>query len=275
MEQPGPVEEPKHVAMDFDHERQVPEEDVMLPPFVFNPIGFMESPLRKNGSPRQGALAGNVRGRLTVSSGTGNNEFMALDGLESFSHVWLVFVFHRNRGAEKLRNKVQPPKVADKKGLFATRTPHRPNPIGLTLCRLDGIEGCTLLLSQHDLIDGTPVLDVKPYLPFSDSVDGAKMAPWVPIPAAIAAPDFDLSWSPEALKQLAAVQLRFYAASELDLFRETVRHLLSLNPRSKFWINAYGSYYYIRFDRLTLHFTFTGDASAVVDRLAERDDKDK
>ncbi len=73
----------------------------------------MESPLRKNGSPRQGALAGPVRGRLRVSSGTGNNEHMALEGLEGFSHVWLIFVFHRNRGG--VRNKVQPPKVADRK----------------------------------------------------------------------------------------------------------------------------------------------------------------
>jgi tRNA (adenine37-N6)-methyltransferase len=61
-----------------------------------------------------------------------------------------------------VRNKVRPPKVEDKKGLFATRTPNRPNPIGLTLCKLDGIvNGTTLLLSQHDLIDRTPVLDVK------------------------------------------------------------------------------------------------------------------
>lgn len=159
----GPGPRKTDEMMGFDVEPAADDEDVMTAPFSFTPIGYMQSPLRKNGSPRQGQLAGDVRGRLRVSSGTGNNEAHALEGLAGFTHVWLVFVFHRNRGAHLLRNKVQAPKVADKKGLFATRSPHRPNPIGLTLCRLDGIadDGVTLLLSQHDLIDGTPVLDVK------------------------------------------------------------------------------------------------------------------
>merc|ERR1711916_168765 len=122
-------------------------------PFVMNPIGYLRSPLSKNGSPRQGNL-GAVRGVLNVSSGTGNNEEHALEGLEDFSHVWLIFVFHKNRGADLLRNKIRPPKLKEgsKKGLFATRTPHRPNPIGLTLAKIERIEGTLMYISEHDLI---------------------------------------------------------------------------------------------------------------------------
>ncbi len=106
--------------------------------FTFSPIGFMRSPLQKNGSPRQGNLA-NVRGVIRVSSHTGNNEEHALQDLAGFSHVWLVFVFHENRGGDVLRNKIRPPKIEGKKSIFATRTPHRPNPIGLSLVKLEKV----------------------------------------------------------------------------------------------------------------------------------------
>jgi tRNA-Thr(GGU) m(6)t(6)A37 methyltransferase TsaA len=91
-----------------------------------------------------------------------------LDGLSDFSHVWLVFVFHANNDSEDVgthtKAKIRPPRLLGKKlGMFATRTPHRVNPIGLTVCRLDRIEGSTIHLSGVDVIDGTPILDVKPY----------------------------------------------------------------------------------------------------------------
>lgn len=209
-------------------------EQEMQSPFLFHQIGVLRSPLCKNGSPRQGVLVGNVRGILKVSSGVGNNEEHALEGLEGFSHVWLIFVFHKNRGKEFVRNKVRPPKIEGKKGLFATRTPHRPNPIGLTLCKLDRVEGCTLFVSQHDLIDGTPVLDVKPYLNCFDSIPNSVTPPWVPKPEA--RPEFELLWSDESVVQLKQVKLKFYdIATEMELFQRTVTDLLALNPRSKYW----------------------------------------
>ncbi len=86
------------------------DDSIVCPPhfdqFVFKPIGQMRSPLQKNGSPRQGNLA-SVRGVLRVSSGTGNNEEHALEDLREFSHVWIVWVFHQNRGGDMLRNKVR------------------------------------------------------------------------------------------------------------------------------------------------------------------------
>lgn len=250
----------------------------MIAPFVFNPIGYIRSPLCKNGSPRQGSLAGSVRGVLRVSSGTGNNEEHALEGLEGFSHVWLIFVFHKNRGADILRNKVRPPKIDGKKGLFATRTPHRPNPIGLTLARLDRVDGCVLHLSQHDLIDGTPVLDVKPYLEPYDSVHpplSSRMPPWIPRPDQTQVVQFTLHWSEDARKQLQEIPLNFYGRHELQLVKDTLTELMSLNPRSKYWAATYGDYYYLKFDRIVLHMTFKSDNEAIVDRIVIEEELQK
>jgi tRNA-Thr(GGU) m(6)t(6)A37 methyltransferase TsaA len=83
-----------------------------------------------------------------------------LDGLEGFSHIIVLFHFHR-AGASKL--KVVPPGESKPRGVFATRSPHRPNPLGLTVLKLLGREGRILEVSGLDLIDGTPVLDIKPY----------------------------------------------------------------------------------------------------------------
>ena len=87
----------------------------------------------------------------------------------------IIFLFHKNTN-KAIKAKVKPPRLDGAKvGVFASRSPHRPNPIGLTLAKLDGIIGNTLLLSGIDLLDGTPVLDVKPYIPDYDkplSIDG-------------------------------------------------------------------------------------------------------
>lgn len=88
-------------------------------------------------------------------------EFAAgLDGLEGFSHILVIFHFHR-AGGSKLE--VVPPGESRPRGVFATRSPHRPNPLGLSVLRLLGREGGRLRVSGVDLIDGTPVLDIKPY----------------------------------------------------------------------------------------------------------------
>ena len=150
--------------------RQGPERVPSPSSALFTPIGYLESVfLTKNGTPRQGFACAAARARLTVSLGANSEHY--LDGLKDYSHVWLLFLFHDNGGGIGLRAKIQPPmRDGDKTGLFATRSPHRPNPIGLSLCRLDAIDGATLMLSAVDLIHGTPVLDIKPYLPRWDSV---------------------------------------------------------------------------------------------------------
>jgi tRNA-Thr(GGU) m(6)t(6)A37 methyltransferase TsaA len=133
------------------------------------PIGHIESCfVERNGTPRQPGLAPAARSRLRLRWGTSPEH--TLDGLAHFSHVWLVFLFHRNRGDEVVKAKVCPPRLGgERTGIFACRTPHRPNPIGLSLVALHAVEHDTLVLSGADLIDGTPILDVKPFLPYADA----------------------------------------------------------------------------------------------------------
>ena len=95
----------------------------------------------------------------------------SLEGLESYSHVWLVWLAHLN-GHEATNSKVAAPHLRGKRtGLFATRSPYRPNPIGLTLARLDRVERETVHLSGVDLVHGTPILDIKPHIPSYDQPD--------------------------------------------------------------------------------------------------------
>ncbi|NP_001089297.1 uncharacterized protein LOC734345 [Xenopus laevis] len=134
------------------------------------PIGYIESCfMTKNGTPRQPSVCSLSRGCLRISKSVFNNPEHSLIGLEQFSHVWIVFVFHKN-GRLSCKAKVQPPRLnGAKTGVFSTRSPHRPNAIGLTLVRLEKVEGSTLYLSGIDIIHGTPVVDIKPYIPEYDS----------------------------------------------------------------------------------------------------------
>ena len=147
--------------------------------FSFNAVGHIESCfLQKNGTPRQAGLAPNALSRLRVRCGT--NPAHSLEGLEEFSHVWLVWVFDRN-GNEAVKAKVHPPRLGGQTtGLFACRTPHRPCPIGLSLVRLRAVRGDTLLLAGADLVDGTAVLDIKPFIPAADAPpEEARVPAWL------------------------------------------------------------------------------------------------
>ncbi|KAG7333639.1 hypothetical protein KOW79_002046 [Hemibagrus wyckioides] len=134
------------------------------------PIGYITSCFtQKNGTPRQPAVCGSSRARLQIRSSVFNNPEHALTGLQHYSHVWLIFLFHKN-GHMRYKAKVKPPRLNGKRvGVYSTRSPHRPNVIGLTLAKLDTITGDVLNLSGVDLISGTPVLDIKPYIPEYDS----------------------------------------------------------------------------------------------------------
>lgn len=135
------------------------------------PIGFLKSCFSaKNGTPRQPTICGPSRAELRIRQSVFNNPEHALVGLEQYSHVWIIFVFHKN-GHLSVKAKVKPPRLNGQKvGVYSTRTPHRPNALGLTLAKLDKVVGDTLHLSNIDMIDGTPVLDIKPYIPDYDSI---------------------------------------------------------------------------------------------------------
>nr|XP_027786853.1 tRNA (adenine(37)-N6)-methyltransferase [Marmota flaviventris] len=134
------------------------------------PIGYLESCfLAKNGTPRQPSICSHSRACLRIRKSIFNNPEHSLMGLEQFSHVWILFVFHKN-GHLSYKAKVQPPRLnGAKTGVFSTRSPHRPNAIGLTLAKLENVEGGAVYLSGIDMIHGTPVLDIKPYIADYDS----------------------------------------------------------------------------------------------------------
>lgn len=126
----------------------------------------------KFGIPRQSGLVPDVRGRIVFKPQY--RDPSALRGLEEFSHIWLVWEFSRSIRQEWSPT-VRPPRLGgnQRMGVFATRSPFRPNPIGLSCVRLEGIElhgpdGPVLIVSGADLMDGTPIYDIKPYIPYTD-----------------------------------------------------------------------------------------------------------
>ena len=127
----------------------------------------------KFGIPRQAGLVPELRGRVVFTPDYRNPD--ALRGLEGFSHIWLIWEFSEAKQA-RWSPTVRPPRLGGntRVGVFATRSPFRPNPIGLSCVKLEAIDadpelGPVLEVSGADLMDGTPILDIKPYLPYCDS----------------------------------------------------------------------------------------------------------
>ena len=149
------------------------------PHFTYRPIGFLRSPYaRRIDAPHQGTV---TQGTETGEAATATLELAEwLDGkvlqdMDGFERLWLIYALHRSEG---WRSTVKPPRGGPKRGVLATRSPHRPNAIGLSAVELVKIEGRTLHLRGVDLLDGTPVLDIKPYVPYADAFPDAK-AGWI------------------------------------------------------------------------------------------------
>lgn len=139
------------------------------------PIGYINSCFAfKNGTPRQPTVCGPSRATLQIQHSVFTNPDHPLIGLEQYSHVWIIFLFHKN-GHLNYKAKVRPPRLNGQRvGVYSTRSPHRPNALGLTLAKLEHVEGDTLHLSGIDMISGTPVLDIKPYIPDYDCPHSRK-----------------------------------------------------------------------------------------------------
>jgi len=137
------------------------------------PIGIVSTCFGgKFGVPRQPGLCPSAWGRLVFQEPYRSAE--ALRGIEGFSHLWLIFGFHQTV-AQGWRPTVRPPRLGgnERVGVFASRSTFRPNGLGLSLVRLEGVQGTDLLLGGVDLVDGTPVYDVKPYLPYAEALPEA------------------------------------------------------------------------------------------------------
>ncbi len=128
----------------------------------------------KFGIPRQSGLAKSLRGRIVFEPEYRNPD--ALRGLEGFSHLWLIWEFSANRSTSPWQPTVRPPRLGGNEhmGVFATRSPFRPNPLGLSCVKIDSIEmntceGPVIYVCGADLMDGTPIYDIKPYVKYADS----------------------------------------------------------------------------------------------------------
>lgn len=128
----------------------------------------------KFGIPRQSGLAKSLRGRIVFEPEYRNPD--ALRGLDGFSHIWLIWEFSANRTTSLWQPVVRPPRLGGNSfmGVFATRSPFRPNPLGLSCVKVDSIElstpdGPVINVLGADLMDGTPIYDIKPYIRYADS----------------------------------------------------------------------------------------------------------
>ena len=163
-----------------------------------------------------------ARGRLTLLPHI-NEE--ALEGLEEYSHIWLVFVFHQSSHSQ-FKTKIKPPRLmGKKKGIFATRSPNRFNPIGMSVVVLESISHKTLHLSGVDLVEGTPVLDIKPYHT-ADCLQSFK------VPAYLTQEGYSVNFHPRSLEQLEEIlntnTLKFYTRE--DNLCEVIRSCLAQDP---------------------------------------------
>jgi len=192
---------------------------------TFNFIGQVSSPYKeKFAIPRQPGLVSAAKGSITLIDAANNEELVR--GLEQFSHLWLLFVFHgtQQQGWKPL---VRPPRLGGNKklGVLATRSSFRPNPIGMSVVKLDKIEQINKQIIIHisglDLLDQTPIVDIKPYIPYSDNIMNAQAG------FAQIEPDqlLNVTFSIQAKKDINQYQSKY---ADLSMFIEQV---LSQDPR--------------------------------------------
>ncbi|CAH0491169.1 unnamed protein product [Peronospora farinosa] len=241
--------------------RRVMEEKLDTKKACFvQPVGTVRSCFKEClGTPRQGSLAPSTRAQIIFQRSISPD---TLCGLEDFSHVWIVFVFHQNtngkntRAHEGLRSdshrhtfraKISPPMLKERVGIFCTRSPHRPNPIGITLAKIEHVDirKRTVYLSGVDLLDNTPVLDIKPYISAYDSLPDACVATWV----STLQPSIEIEWESDMLKsaihKLSRKSVHYRNAP--DHFVAAIEEVLQVDVRSKYQTRRWTSPDYINY----------------------------
>lgn len=217
------------------------------------PVAYIHTDFpEKFGIPRQSGLAGSLTGMLVFEPEYRNPDL--LRGLEGFSHLWLIWEFSANR-TSKWQPTVRPPRLGGNEhmGVFATRSPFRPNPLGLSCVEIDGIEhdtpdGPVIRLKGADLMDGTPVYDIKPYIRYADSH-----------PEAVCGYVDELQ--DERLKVIMPEEVAS-AFSDQDMV-EALVEVLGLDPRPSYHddpLREYG----MSFGRFNVRFKVMGDTLTIV-----------
>lgn len=187
-----------------------------------NKIALIHSPFKEKFSiPRQPGL---VKLESTIELLPPYNRVEALMGLENFSHLWVIFEFHETKPTDENSLAVRPPRLGGntKQGVFATRSPFRPNNIGLSLVRIKKIEGTTITIEGGDFLDQTPVYDLKPYLKEIESI-----------------PEAQSGWTDEMATQKMKVVFKCECS---DVLKSNIEEVLSLDPRPRFHEDGYKTY---------------------------------
>lgn len=229
------------------------------------PIGWIRADFKqKFGTPRQGSLAKQARAHIELAKewrGRG-----ILSGLEGFSHVWLITYLHLSI-TKRTRGKVHPPRLRGKKiGVLGSRSPHRPNNIGLTLARVISCEGDRLELSEIDLVDGTPVLDIKPYVAQADRPEEFSCG-WVdevkPVHKAV-------EFSEEALGELKELS-RKKKVDDPKRIRALIEEMLVHDPRPPAYLGRADAMFAIWVAGLNVRFRYHQDKFTVtaIERMAQ------
>lgn len=189
-------------------------------PITLHPIGHMRTAWStKVEAPRQPAAAPHAPGIIELLPG--QNLEHAIEDLAGWERIWVIFHFDRNQG---WRPKVLPPRsTSGRKGVLATRSPHRPNPLGLSVLRLTRVDGLKLHVRDVDLLDGTPILDIKPYVAYSDAFPEAGQG-W--LAERDPRPDWQVAFAPAAEAQLAWLATRLAWP-----LRERIEATLKLGPQ--------------------------------------------
>jgi tRNA (adenine37-N6)-methyltransferase len=217
--------------------------------FPLKRIGTVVSPYTKRmGTPRQPGLVPASRGRIDLDDTYASS---LLDGIEEYSHIWVLFQFHANTdapsgcGGRSKKTKIRPPRANGQKvGQLATRSPHRPNPIGLSMVKLDRREARSLYISGLDLVHSTPVYDIKPVVPWD--IPSASSLLRVPDWVSTTSDELlDVIFTDTALQQLQSAIMDaklFDSDGSGDLYgptndgltaaRDTIRQILQQDPRS-------------------------------------------
>ena len=193
--------------------------------FQFEQIGVIRSPYKeKFAVPRQPGLVESASGELHLLAPY--NQADAVRGLVAFSHLWVIFVFHQTMEGG-WRPTVRPPRLGGnaRMGVFATRSTFRPNPVGMSLVELKGIvcqkDNVVLQLGSLDLVDGTPVVDIKPYLPFAEALPDATASYAQHAPVA----EMAVGFTPEVEQQLLMLEKRY------PLLKTFIGEVLAQDPR--------------------------------------------
>jgi len=220
-------------------------------------IGVIHSPFKeKFAVPRQPGLANSIESELEMIPPFNQVDFVR--GLEEFSHIWLIFLFHQNLG-RNWHPTVRPPRLGGNKrvGVFASRSPFRPNPFGLSAVELVRIRydqtGPVLVLRGTDLVDGTPILDIKPYLPYSDALTQATGA------FAGKRPDpIEVDFSAQAETDLDALK------ADYPHLRQAICEILALDPRPAYRGAQDARSYGVRIFDLELKWEMDGETARVL-----------